>query len=146
MVLQSLSYTFDEEHISNALENSVQLIAAPKALGSLFVQSDSNCVVLVLDWAGVGGGPVRKGMLYPILVAAPLNDGWFSNSWHGGVDFKYGIWMGAYSTLALALAALAAAQAGPAAPTAPDLGNVLFIEAYWRKGRFSNLAAAQDLG
>ena|ERR1700761_7890426 len=146
MVLQSLSYTFDEEHTSNALENAVQLIAAPKALGSIFVQSDVNCELLILDWDGTAGHPVGKGKLYPILVAAPLNVGYISQTWHGGVDFRYGIWVGGYSTFALALAGLAAAQAGPAAPNAPDLGNVLLIEAYWRKGRFSNFAAAQDAG
>lgn len=127
---QSISYTFDEHYISSALENNKQLTAVPKALGDLYVMANANCFLVLLDNAAGPGAPAPTATMrpYPIIIGAPLNVGWFSKNWHGGLDFRNGIYVAAYSTQALAIAG-----------GAPDAGNVLWIEAYWRRGKYNNL-------
>lgn len=125
--LQSVSFPFDEHYVSSAQENNKQLKAQPRALGTLYVQASANCFLVLQDNAAGPGAPGvdQTTRIYPVELAAPLNVGWFSMTWHGGIDFQNGIYLAAYTTLALAIAG-----------GAPDAGNILWIEAYWRRGRF----------
>lgn len=120
----SIAYPFDQDYTSQSLENGIQLTTIPMALGDLYVLSTAAGFILVQDSAT---GPVpppsqHRSRIYPIAAG-----GYIDRSWHGGANMRYGVYIGAYSTVALALVA-----------DAPDLGNVLLIEAYWRRGNYPN--------
>jgi hypothetical protein len=115
--MYSISYPADEHYKSAAAENGVQVIAKPRNLVNLYVLNVSAATVYLLvsdDAAGPHGLAVNKGTLYPIL-AAP---GYVAIATHGGDQFYKGIYIGAYSTAALALAG-----------GAPDGGASLLIKA-----------------
>ena len=138
--LQSQGYPFDQEYISGAFENAVQCFAKAQGLGDIYVLATASCFVLVLDSADGPHAPsgANKGRIYPIALAPvpAIQGGYVFRSWHGrGRDFAKGLWVGAYSTAALA-----------AAGGAPDLGNILWIEANYGRGRIPNAVPADPKG
>lgn len=113
----------DEHHLSAALENGVQVIDKPRSLVNLYVQNSSGATIYLLvsdDAAGPHGIGTKAGTVYPI-AAAP---GYVAVTTAGGDQFKNGIYLGAYTTLALAIAG-----------GAPDAGNVLLIKADYTASR-----------
>ena len=131
--LQSQSYPFDQEDISQAFENAVQCFTKAQGLGDIYLLATANVFVLVQDSADGPHAPgaVNKGRIYPIAA-----NNYMFRSWHGrGRDFAKGLWVGAYSTAALA-----------AAGGAPDAGNVLWVEANYGRGRLPNAVAADPSG
>lgn len=133
--LQSQSYPFDQEYVSNAHENAVTCFAKAQGLGDIYIFNDGGAAVYVLvqDSADGNHAPsaLHKSRIYPVS-----SGGYVFRSWHGrGRDFALGLYVGAYSTAALA-------EAGGA----PDAGNVLWIEANYGRGRIPNAALADPPG
>lgn len=131
--LQSQSYPFDQEYISAAFENAVQCFSKAQGLGDIYVLATAQVWVLVQDSNNGPHAPsnVNKGRIYPIPAG-----NYIFRSWHGrGRDFALGLYVGAYSTAALA-----------AAGGAPDAGNVLWIEANYGRGRIPNAVTADPAG
>jgi hypothetical protein len=126
-----ISYPADDGYQSEALENGVQLIKRNgDALGacslvSLYVTNAAAATVYLLvsdDAAGPHGLATNKGTIYPI--AAEPGD--VAIAQYGGEEFRYGIYVGAYTTKALAIAG-----------GAPDAGNVLLIKAGFTGPKFT---------
>lgn len=132
---QIQTYPLDREYISAALENGVQCFAQAQALGDLYVFNGGGADVFVLvqdNAAGPGApGATRKSRIYPVAAG-----GYVFRSWAGkGRDFGKGLYVGAYSTAALA-----------AAGGAPDAGNVLWVEANYGRGRLGTVPTADPKG
>jgi hypothetical protein len=118
----SISYPADEHYKSVALENGVQVVAHPRKVVNIYALNTGGATVylVVLDKT-VGPGALaaaNPGTIYPILAASYVAVGT-----HGGDQFKNGLYLGAYSTAALAIAG-----------GAPDAGNVMLYKADWMKG------------
>ena len=117
-----IQYPADEKYNSAALENNVQVITAVRSLVSLKATNTSGGVVWLGIWddkptAGsnpAATGKTSKKLLDIVPIAAP---GWYQYSVMGGSDLRYGCWVGAYSTAALAIAG-----------GAPDAGAVMFYK------------------
>jgi hypothetical protein len=126
----SYSYPWDEIYRTGsrgtfpvAPENAKQLIPGPRSLGSFAVTNVGNNLVWVAYWDTLTTGPnptpasialSDSYLLNVIPVPAP---GYYQASVHAGTDLIYGLWAGAYSTQALALAG-----------GVPDAGNVLWYK------------------
>lgn len=135
-LLQSQTYPFDQEYISSAFENAVTCFSKAQALGDIYVfnSGGGTIYVLVQDSADGRHAPsaIYKSRIYPIAPG-----GYVFRAWHGrGRDFANGLFVGAYSTAALAAAA----------GVAPDAGAVLWVEANYGRGRIPNAAAADPAG
>ena len=121
----SLSYPATLHYKSVALENGVQVRAKPLSLVGLYVTNDSaNAVWLLVsdDAAGPHGLAAKPGVVYPI-AAVP---GDLAIALHGGEEFASGLWIGAYSTKALAIAG-----------GAPDAGNVLLLKVDYDASKYT---------
>lgn len=130
----STSYPADEHYHSAALENGVQLtnqagaVVKGRCLVGLYVTNAAAATVYLLvsdDHAGPHGLAVNRGTVYPI--AAEPGD--LAVSLHGGEEFAKGIYLGAYTTKALAIAG-----------GAPDAGAVLLIKADFTAGKYIPIA------
>ena len=133
----SISYPCDESYrtgtvgtIPVVLENAVQVIPGVRSLGSLSATNTGYAVVWLAVWdakPNAGSNPAASGsnnrLLECVPVAAP---GWFQFSVHGGTDLRNGLWVGAYSTAALALAG-----------GAPDAGAVMFYKCEFSASKYT---------
>jgi hypothetical protein len=137
--LQSQSYPNDQHYLSAALENAVTVFAKAQSLGDIYIISSAAAIVYVLVMDSADGNHAQSAAGHPsrIYPVEPASAGAFLfRSWHGtGQDFAKGLYVGAYSTLALAIAG-----------GAPDAGAVLEIEANYRRGRIPNAVAADPAG
>ena len=137
--MQSQSYPNDKHYLSAALENAVQVFAKAYSLGDIYIMSGAAALVYVLVMDSSDGNHAQSVAGHPsrIYPVEPASAGAFLfRSWHGvGQDFSKGLYVGAYSTLALAIAG-----------GAPDAGAVLEIEANYRRGRVPNSVAADPPG
>ena len=59
------------------------------------------------------------------LAPLPATGGWFQYSVHAGQELQNGLWVGIYSTAALALAG-----------GTPDGGNNMFVKADWGRPKY----------
>jgi len=121
----SISWPADQKYQSKALANGVQITdgnnVTQKAcsLIYLYITNAAAATVYVLvsdDVAGPHGLGAKAGTIYP--VAAEPGD--VAVAQHGGEEFTNGVYIGAYTTKALAIAG-----------GAPNAGNVLLIKAGW---------------
>ena len=128
----SVSFPGDQHYKSIVLENGKQVFAKAYALINLYVFSTAAGYIVVLDNAAGPAAPtaVKPGMVYPVTAG-----GYVAIANHGGDQHRSGLYIGGYSTAALALAG-----------GAPDLGNTLLIKADWRRGNMPNAVAADPAG
>lgn len=125
MARYSISSPADQHYHSAALENGVQVAAKALSLVGLYVTNDGGGTVWVLvsdDAGGPHGLAARTGTIYP-CAALP---GDLAISLHGGEEFRNGLYVGAYSTKALAILG-----------GAPDAGNVLLIKADYTAPKYT---------
>lgn len=127
----SISYPADKHYKSTAYENAMQVFATPEKLVNLYVFANAaqELYLLVLDSNDGVHAPAaaNPGTVYPVGGAG--QDGYVAIGTHGGDQFKKGLWVGAYTTAALAVAG-----------GAPDAGNVLWIKADWMRGYIADPA------
>lgn len=112
-------YPADEHYNSAALENAKQLISKVRSLISVKATNAGDNQVWLGIWDAKpdnGSNPAATGTNNQLLDIAPVaGNGWHQMAVPGGNDLRNGLWVGAYTTAALALAG-----------GAPDAGNVMF--------------------
>lgn len=124
----SISYPYDESYHTGTVgvlpvppENAVQIITGVRSLGSLSATNTGGAVVWFAVWdakPNANSNPAATGQNSRLLELKPIAaPGWFQFSVHGGTDLRNGLWVGAYTTAALALAG-----------GAPDAGNVMWYK------------------
>ncbi len=119
----SVSYPADEHYNtpSAAFENPSQAVSKPRCLIDLNITNTSNGLLWLGIWDCVpagGSNPAATSGDIKLLDVKPIAAyGWYEFSVHGGQDLVNGLWVGAYSTAALA-------RAGGA----PDGGAVLMVK------------------
>ena len=146
MLKFSRSWGADERYRSTALENGVQVVPATRTLVALSI--NNTLVDGVVRWLGIwdvlvphgvpggnnpaGSGPTGAGNNPAAVSSAVLLDvtpiaspGWESLEIHGGDQLIKGLWVGLYSTAALA-----------AAGGDPDAGAVLFVKGDWTASKY----------
>jgi hypothetical protein len=131
-MLWSISFPGDQHYKSTAFENGKQVFAKAYALINLYVFSTAAGYIMVLDNPAGPAAPsaANPGTIYPVTAG-----GYISIATHGGDQMKSGLYVGLYSTAALA-----------AAGAAPDGGNVMWIKADWRRGNLPNAVTADPAG
>jgi hypothetical protein len=131
----SISYPADQHYRSTAFENGVQVFTTPQKLVNLyaFTTSAAQVYLLVSDDAA---GPHAPSATYPaIIYPIAAGGGYVAIGTHGGDQFKNGLYVGVYSTAALAAAA-----------AAPDGGGVCWLKVDWTRGYLPNPAAVPAAG
>jgi len=130
----SMSAPADEHYFSAGFENGVQAISHVRSLVNLNITNVSGTPVAPnLVWVAIwdakpnpGSNPAAAGADAKLVDLKPVaGPGWYQFSVHGGQDLRAGLWVGAYSTAALALAG-----------GAPDAGNVLFVRADYNAPKY----------
>jgi hypothetical protein len=136
----SIGYPADERYISTALENSVQLVARPTKLVSLEVFNSSGGVlyVAVIDTA-LGATLAALEANADVMWRTVDVQDTLSISYHGGRQFKNGIFVAAFA----AVYSKAYLIANPATANA---GNVLWFEMFHTRGYLPNPAAVPAAG
>ena len=117
----SVGVPCDEHYRSKALENGVQAVAHPRKIGQIYALNGGGATVYLLvsdDDAGPHGTAAKTGTIYPIEAG-----NYEAIATHGGDQMEYGLYLGAYSTVALAVAG-----------GAPDAGNVMFYKVDYGAG------------
>lgn len=116
-------YPADEHYFSAAFENGVKAITGVRSLVNVNVTNVGDAPVWLAVWdaAPAAGSNPAAAAEKTLVDLKPLpNLDWYQFSVPNGHDLRHGLWIGAYSTAALA-------RAGGA----PDAGNVLWLRADW---------------
>ncbi|MDE2102334.1 MAG: hypothetical protein KGL39_34125 [Patescibacteria group bacterium] len=114
-------YPADEHYSSAAFENAKQLIGTVRSLVNFKATNTGAAIVWLALWDDKPvTNPATDGNNDHVLLdLVPLSTpGAFQTSTPHGQDLRLGLWVGAYTTAALALAG-----------GAPDAGNVMFYRA-----------------
>jgi hypothetical protein len=122
----SISYPADERYVSQALENSVQMLARPTKLVSLEVFNNSaNILYVALLDTAQGAALANLEANADLMWRAVNPNDQLTVSYHGGRQFKNGIFVAAYGQVYTA----AQLKAGKA-----NAGNVCWFEMFHTRG------------
>ena len=117
----SISWPADEHYTSAALENAKQCIGKARCLINFKANNTGGALVYLGIWDALptgGSNPAATGQDNKLIDIVPVaGPGWYQFSVHGGQDLGNGLWVGAYTTAALAIAG-----------GAPDAGAVMFYK------------------
>lgn len=129
----SVSYPADEHYPPESsiqtlsIRNATQIFTGARSMVNLYAANTGAGLVWLGVWDDnpIGSPSTGARADHRLITLAPVaGPGWFQFSVHGGTDVQFGLWVGAYSTAALALAG-----------GDPDAGDVMFYKADWNASK-----------